>query len=131
MHLPCSATTISNDNRKQVMFDTVGATGQQTGIVFYVVWLVMSRWLVVAMVVTVLFYRIGVDTEDYLKVAAKNSMRSVFALERAFMQCHKSHVFLTWRRRYEEVGFAITEACMVIEWEGLGKHIRRLGLVMK
>ena len=70
----------------EVMFDTVGATGEQTGIIFYVVWLVLSRWLVVAMVVTVLFYRIDVDTEDYLKVAAKTSMRSVFALESAIMQ---------------------------------------------
>lgn len=37
-------------------------------------------------VVTVLFNRIDVDTEDFLKFAAKNSMRSVFALEHAFMQ---------------------------------------------
>lgn len=86
----------------EVMFDTVGATGSQSGIIFYVLWLILSRWLVVAMVVTVFFYRIDVDTEDYLKIAARNSMRSVFALEHAFMQCHKSHVFVTWRRRYEE-----------------------------
>lgn len=68
------------------MFDTIGATGEQTGIIFYVVWLLLSRWLVVAMVVTVLFYRIDVDTGEYLRIAAKNSMRSVFALEHAFMQ---------------------------------------------
>lgn len=37
-------------------------------------------------VVTVLFNRIDVDTEDFLKIAAKNSMRSLFALEHAFMQ---------------------------------------------
>ncbi|CAM9483745.1 unnamed protein product, partial [Ectocarpus fasciculatus] len=86
----------------ELMFDTVAATGQQSGIFFYVAWLVLSRWLAVAMVVTVLFYRIDVDTEDYLKIAAKNSMRSLFALEHAFMQCHKSHAFLTWRKRYEE-----------------------------
>eukprot|EP00752_Nemacystus_decipiens_P004767 g4338.t2 len=86
----------------ELMFDTVEATGQETGVVFYVAWLVLSRWLTVAMVVTVLFNRINVDTEDYLKIAAKTSMHSVFALERAFMQCHKSHAFLVWRKRYEE-----------------------------
>ncbi|CAB1107988.1 unnamed protein product [Ectocarpus sp. CCAP 1310/34] len=86
----------------ELMFDTVAATGQQSGIFFYVAWLVLSRWLAVAMVVTVLFNRIDVDTEDYLKIAAKHSMRSLFALEHAFMQCHKSHAFLTWRKRYEE-----------------------------
>lgn len=85
-----------------VLFDTVGATGSKTAILFYVLWLVLSRWLVVAMIVTVLFYRIDVDTEDYLKIAARNSMRSVFALEHAFMQCHKSYAFITWRRRYED-----------------------------
>lgn len=72
----------------QLMFDTVEATGQETGIVFYVAWLVLSRWLTVAMVVTVLFNRIDVGTEDYLKIAAKTSMHSVFALEHAFMQVH-------------------------------------------
>ncbi|CAM9843940.1 unnamed protein product [Ectocarpus sp. 6 AP-2014] len=86
----------------ELMFDTVAATGQQSGILFYVAWLILSRWLAVAMVVTVLFNRIDVDTEDYLKIAAKHSMRSLFALEHAFMQCHKSHAFLTWRKRYEE-----------------------------
>ena len=71
----------------QLMFDTVEATGREAGTVaFYVVWLVLSRWLTVAMVVTVLFNRIDADTEDYLKIAAKTSMHSVFALERAFMQ---------------------------------------------
>lgn len=70
----------------ELMFDTVAATGQQSGIFFYVAWLVLSRWLAVAMVVTVLFNRIDVDTEDYLKIAAKHSMRSLFALEHAFMQ---------------------------------------------
>ena len=70
----------------QLMFDTVEATGQETGIIFYVTWLILSRWLAVAMVVTVLFYRIDVDTENYLKIAAKTSMHSVFALEHAFMQ---------------------------------------------
>lgn len=70
------------------MFDTVGATGRETAVVFYVAWLVLSRWLAVAMVVTVLFNRIDVDTEDYLKIAAKTSMQSVFALEHAFMQVH-------------------------------------------
>lgn len=70
----------------EIMFDTVGASGQQSGIIFYVVWLVLSRWLAVAMVVTVLFNRIDVDTEDYLKIAAKTSMRSLFALEHAFSQ---------------------------------------------
>lgn len=74
----------------ELMFDTVGAAGQQTGIVFYVVWLILSRWLAVAMVVTVLFNRIDVDTEDYLKIAAKTSMRSLFALEHAFMQVDRS-----------------------------------------
>lgn len=72
----------------EVMFDTVEETDQQAGIVFYVLWLVLSRWLVVGMVVTVLFYRIDVDTEENLKIAARNSMRSVFALERAFMQVY-------------------------------------------
>lgn len=70
----------------ELMFDTVAATGQQSGIFFYVAWLVLSRWLAVAMVVTVLFNRIDVDTQDYLKIAAKNSMHSLFALEHAFMQ---------------------------------------------
>lgn len=74
----------------EVMFDTVGATGGETGVVFYVVWLVLSRWLAVAMVVTVLFHRIDADSEDYLKIAAKNTMHSVFALERAFMQVRPS-----------------------------------------
>lgn len=80
------------------MFETVGATDQQASIVFYVLWLMLSRWLAVAMVVTVFFYRIDIDTEEYLKITARKSMRSVFALEHAFMQCHKSHVFYTWRR---------------------------------
>ncbi|CAN0031754.1 unnamed protein product, partial [Hapterophycus canaliculatus] len=31
----------------EIMFDTVGATGSQTGIIFYVIWLVLSRWLAV------------------------------------------------------------------------------------
>ena len=85
----------------EVMFDTVGATGEQTGIIFYVVWLVLSRWLVVAMVVTVLFYRIDVDTEDYLKVAAKTSMRSVFALESAIMQVYPATLeFFSIRHTY-------------------------------
>lgn len=70
----------------EVMIDTAHYTGKQTGIIYYVLWLVLSRWLVVAMLVTVVFYRIDMDTEDYLKIAAKNSMRSVFALEHAFMQ---------------------------------------------
>lgn len=78
----------------QLMFDTVGATGRETGVVFYVAWLVLSRWLTVAMVVTVLLNRIDVDTEDYLKIAAKTSMRSVFALEHAFMQVR------TWATHY-------------------------------
>eukprot|EP00903_Cladosiphon_okamuranus_P008160 g7859.t1 len=86
----------------ELMFDTVEATSQETGIIFYVTWLVLSRWLTVAMVVIVLFNRIDVDTENYLKIAAKTSMHSVFALEHAFMQCHKSYAFLVWRKRYEE-----------------------------
>lgn len=75
----------------QLMFDTVEATGTETGIIFYVAWLALSRWLTVAMVVTVLFNRIDADTEDYLKIAAKTSMHSVFALEHAFMQVRFYH----------------------------------------
>lgn len=88
------------------MFDTVGATGQETGIVFYVLWLVLSRWLTVAMVVTVLFNRIDVDTEEYLKIAAKNSMHSVFALEHAFMQVH-----LPSSLRTRKMGIYIERSC--------------------
>lgn len=86
----------------EILSETVGSTGHQAAIIFYVVWLVLSRWLVVAMVVTVIFHRINIDTEEHLKVAAKKSMNSVFALERALMQCHKSHAFIRWRRCYEE-----------------------------
>ncbi|CAM9119896.1 unnamed protein product [Discosporangium mesarthrocarpum] len=85
-----------------VVFETVESTGQQIGIVFYIIWLVLSRWLVMAMVVSVLFYRVDADTEEYLKVAARSSMRSIFALERAYMQCFKSHIYMKWRKKYEE-----------------------------
>lgn len=88
-----------------IMFDTVGATGQQSGIIFYVVWLVLSRWLAVAMVVTVLFNRIDVDTQDYLKIAAKTSMRSLFALEHAFVQVGGTIFRVTkhWRSFYSQL----------------------------
>lgn len=56
----------------EIMFDTVGATGSQTGIIFYVVWLVLSRWLAVAMVSYYWCASMHMKTKHPSLVAPKN-----------------------------------------------------------
>jgi hypothetical protein len=85
------------------MYRTVNATESMVPVAYYISWLVLSRWVLLAAVISVLFYRVDKDGEEYLRLVAQTSMRSVYALENAFVQTCRDILYLKWRHKYKEL----------------------------
>ncbi len=86
----------------QTMYDTVDAVGV-TSIAYYVAWLILSRWVMLAAVVSILFYQVDRDGEEHLRVMARASVRSVYALDHAFKQTCRNMLYTMWYQKYCDI----------------------------
>ncbi len=86
----------------QTMYNTVNAVGIAS-ISYYIVWLVLSRWVILAAVVSILFYQVDRDGEEHLRVMARASVRSVYALDHAFKQTCRNMLYTMWRQKCYDI----------------------------
>ncbi len=86
----------------QIMHSTIDAVGIAS-IVYYILWLVLSRWVMLAAVVSILFYQVDRDGEEHLRVMARASVRSVYALDHAFKQTCRNMLYIMWRQKYYDI----------------------------
>jgi hypothetical protein len=82
-----------------VMSDTMASTSKNAAL-FFVLWIILSRWFIVSLLVAAIFSYIEHDNAEHLKYAARGTTRAVYKLEHSLMKMWSKISIEKWKKKY-------------------------------
>jgi len=88
----------TNDRWTTVAFDAIKEAPTNNGMLFFIVWVLLSRYFILSLVISVIFSVVKEDVLEVLKLETLSDVRAVFSLECIFDHMQLKKYFHHWKR---------------------------------